>query len=84
MCVSKANMSPSTAVLKCPHDEEVYLHDHGNVRQAKQSLSMYFEFYNNERIHSSLWGLTPNEVYFKGRESLLPHDGPCKHALNIP
>jgi len=38
--------------------EEVYLHDYGNVREAKQSLSRYFEFYNNERIHSSLGGIT--------------------------
>lgn len=64
--------------------EEVYLHDYGNVREAKQSLSRYFEFYNNERIHSSLGGLTPQEVYFKGREDLLPHDGLCKYALNTP
>jgi len=34
-CVSKANMSPLTAVLKCPNDKEVYLHDYGNVREAK-------------------------------------------------
>jgi len=26
-CVSKANMSPLTAVLKCPHDEGGYISD---------------------------------------------------------
>ncbi|RLC35545.1 IS3 family transposase [candidate division Kazan bacterium] len=49
--------------------EEVYLHDYGNVREAKEGLWRYFEFYNNERIHSSLGYLTPHEVYFKQRES---------------
>ena len=50
--------------------EEVYLHDYGNVREAKEGLSRYFEFYNNERIHSSLGDLTPQEVYFKGRKEV--------------
>ena len=51
--------------------EEVYLHDYGNVGEAKEGLSRYFEFYNNERIHSSLGNLTPQEVYFKGRKEVL-------------
>jgi len=50
--------------------EEVYLHDYGNVGEAKEGLSRYFEFYNNERIHSSLGDLTPQEVYFKGRKEV--------------
>jgi putative transposase len=44
--------------------EEVYLHDYHNVAEDRRRLSTYFEFYNTERIHSSLGDLTPLEVYF--------------------
>jgi putative transposase len=43
--------------------EEVYLHDYENPRQARQGLTAYFEFYNNERPHQSLGYLTPAMVY---------------------
>jgi putative transposase len=43
--------------------EEVYLHDYENPRQARQGLTAYFEFYNNERIHQSLDYLTPATIY---------------------
>jgi putative transposase len=52
--------------------EEVYLHDYHNVAEARRRLSTYFEFYNTERIHSSLGDLTPLEVYFKERGRLTP------------
>ena len=64
--------------------EEVYLHDYGNVGEAKEGLSRYFEFYNNERIHSSLGDLTPQEVYSKDGRKYQSHDGLCKYALNTP
>jgi len=38
--------------------EEAYLHDYGNINEVEQSLSMYFKFYNNECIQSSLGDLT--------------------------
>jgi len=44
--------------------EEVYLHEYRTVSEAKQSLSIYFHFYNNERLHQSLGYRTPSEVYF--------------------
>jgi len=44
--------------------EEVYLKDYQTVREAKQSLKSYFEFYNNERLHQSLGYLPPASVYF--------------------
>jgi putative transposase len=43
--------------------EEVYLKDYCSPREARESLSKYIEFYNNERFHSSLNDLTPKEVY---------------------
>ncbi len=47
--------------------EEVYLHDYANPREARQGLTTYLQFYNEERPHQSLDYRTPAEVYY----------GPC-------
>lgn len=44
--------------------EEVYLKDYRTPREARQSLTDYFRFYNQERPHQALGYKTPNEVYF--------------------
>jgi len=44
--------------------EEVYLNDYATPREARQGLSPYLRFYNEERIHQSLDYHTPAEVYF--------------------
>lgn len=43
--------------------EEVYLKDYVSVREAREALGRYFEFYNLERPHQSLDYRTPEEVY---------------------
>ena len=43
--------------------EEVYIESYQSVKEARRSLSEYFDFYNNERIHQSLGYSTPSEVY---------------------
>jgi putative transposase len=43
--------------------EEVYLRDYTDGWQAEESLSAYFRFYNNERIHQALDYRTPLEIY---------------------
>jgi len=43
--------------------EEVYLRDYEDVREARESLGRYFEFYNCERPHQALGYRTPQEVY---------------------
>lgn len=43
--------------------EEVYLKAYDSVAEAKQSLGEYFEFYNTERRHQSLGGITPDTLY---------------------
>ena len=44
--------------------EEVYLKDYGSCMDAKVSIDSYFNFYNNERLHSALGYSPPAEVYF--------------------
>lgn len=43
--------------------EEVYLHDYTDGWQAEGSLTAYFRFYNEERIHQALGYRTPLDVY---------------------
>ncbi|MGH2410832.1 MAG: IS3 family transposase, partial [Chloroflexota bacterium] len=43
--------------------EEVYLHSYESPRQARQGLSQYLAFYNQERPHQALGYRTPAEVY---------------------
>jgi putative transposase len=43
--------------------EEVYLHDYADVREAREGLRRYFQFYNTERLHQSLGYKTPQVVY---------------------
>lgn len=43
--------------------EEVYLRDYEGVLLARESLGKYFTFYNEERRHQGLKGLTPLEAY---------------------
>jgi putative transposase len=47
--------------------EEVFLKDYEHLFAARDSLGDYFEFYNEERRHSSLEGRTPATVYWEGR-----------------
>ncbi len=47
--------------------EEVYLHDYESAREAKGGLKAYFQFYNEERFHSSLYKKTPAEIYYGGK-----------------
>ncbi len=44
--------------------EEVYLHAYEGVRQAREGIGRYFEFYNARRPHSSLENMTPDQFYF--------------------
>jgi len=43
--------------------EEVYINDYESVRDAKEGISRYINFYNRERPHQSLGYRTPPEVY---------------------
>jgi len=45
--------------------EEVYLHDYASPKEARQQLSRYFEFYNQQRPHQALDYQVPADVYFR-------------------
>lgn len=46
--------------------EEVYLKDYESVSAARQGISSYLTFYNQERPHQALGYQTPAEVYGVG------------------
>lgn len=53
--------------------EEVYLKSYQSVQEAKENMTAYINFYNNERIHQALGYKTPREIYennkrYKGGE----------------
>ncbi len=43
--------------------EDIYIRDYETVKDLLAGLTVYFDFYNNERPHQSLDNLTPAEVY---------------------
>jgi putative transposase len=44
--------------------EEVYLRAYDSVSDARASIGRYLDFYNRQRPHSSLDGMTPDRAYF--------------------
>jgi putative transposase len=50
--------------------EEVYLKAYDSVRQARESIGRFLDFYNARRPHASLDRMTPDEVYFKSLPAL--------------
>jgi len=51
--------------------EEVYLREYREVKDAREGLRRYFDFYNRERPHSALEHQTPYEVYSQGKAGLI-------------
>lgn len=49
--------------------EEVYLKEYLTVKEAKENITNYFNFYNKERRHQSLNYKTPQQVYFEKKST---------------
>lgn len=45
--------------------EDIYLKGYANIKETREGLKEYFEFYNEERFHQSLGNKTPGEIYRK-------------------
>ncbi|MGP0083452.1 MAG: IS3 family transposase [Steroidobacteraceae bacterium] len=52
--------------------EEVYLRAYTNGTEARESLKIYFRFYNERRLHETLNYATPDEVYFGHLAASMP------------
>jgi putative transposase len=44
--------------------EEVYLKDYRGLKEAREGISRYFEFYNTKRPHQALRNQTPRAIHF--------------------
>ncbi len=44
--------------------EEVFLKNYQDLKECKNSVKKYFNFYNQQRFHQSLKYLTPDEIYY--------------------
>jgi putative transposase len=66
--------------------ENIYLKHYQNIKEAREGLREYFEFYNNKRFHSSLNDLRPAQVYFQnqvGQPILIPHQLYLSNAISV-
>ena len=52
--------------------ERIYLKAYETGAELAKDLTWWFNWYNENRRHSSLDKLTPNEAYFQGLEKLSP------------
>jgi len=43
--------------------ENIFINDYGTVKELKEGIRRYIQFYNTERFHQSLEYQTPDEVY---------------------
>ena len=44
--------------------EDVYINDYRTIKDVKEGCGRYINFYNTERIHSSLQYKTPHQIYW--------------------
>jgi putative transposase len=49
--------------------EEVYLHEYGSPKAAREGIEKYLDFYNHQRLHQALNYQTPAEIYFGQEKS---------------
>ena len=55
-------------VIRTVKGEEVWLNQYGSLAEARERIGAFIEFYNHERIHSSLAYLGPRQYAALWRE----------------
>lgn len=58
--------------------EDIYLKSYRTMRETRQGLTDYFQFYNTKRRHQSLNRQTPADVYFN-HQNRLPNNKNVEH-----
>lgn len=49
--------------------ENIFLNEYKNMKELRNGVDKYFEFYNTDRFHQSLQYKTPDEIYYKEIEN---------------
>ena len=62
--------------------EEVYMKSYSSLKEARESLGNYFDFYNYKRHHQALENKKPAELYFKKEYSVRDADKRRKELMN--
>ncbi|MGI9863069.1 integrase core domain-containing protein, partial [Moorella naiadis] len=55
--------------------EEVYLHEYQTPREARQGITNYLRFYNEQRLHQALGYCTPAQIYYQASQELISITG---------
>lgn len=50
-------------VIRTIKEEEIWANDYDSLSQARDAIDSYIDYYNSERLHSSLDYQTPDEAY---------------------
>lgn len=68
--------------------EEIYIKPCDSVKEIRENIGKYIDFYNQERPHQSLGYQTPDEVYFGKKKNINFMDNffykKVTHKINIP
>ena len=51
--------------------ENIFINDYGTVKELRDGIKRYIQFYNTERFHQSLEYQTPDEVYYKNEKQAI-------------
>ncbi|MCF7790530.1 MAG: integrase core domain-containing protein, partial [Victivallales bacterium] len=48
--------------------ENIFINEYNCLKELKQDIEKYFEFYNSERFHQSLAYKTPDKIYYENKK----------------
>ena len=67
---SESDLAVMNAIDRLHLDYPLYLRAYDTVREAKEDIAQYIDWYNTDRGHSSLRGKTPEQVWLAGMPPL--------------